>query len=239
MPLDQPKAKTAQRAAIIFSYMLMLIGALALVYVAYVFEDARAYQRRAEQAFESIRATEPGAAMTSSLATPSKAAPETAAADGGAVVDVSDPGQIIATKDAVSAALPDGVIGRLTVPRIGLSVMIAEGDSKAVLRRGVGHLSDTPLPGEIGNVVFAGHRDTFFRPLRNIRAGDAITVETLGNSYQYKVEWFRVMPPENVTVLAPSQTSELTLITCFPFNFVGPAPDRFVVRAQEIAASAK
>jgi sortase A len=204
----------------------MLIGVIALVYSGYVVEDAQLYQQRAGEIFERIRAPSPPETQAASI--PAAFVTDTSASS------VVAPGSSASAAKDSSNALPDGVIGRLLVPRIGLTVMVAEGDSSAVLRRAVGHLSDTPLPGQPGNVVFAGHRDTFFRPLRNIRLGDTITIQTVDNSYQYRVEWFRVMPPDNVSVLAPSQSNELTLITCFPFDFVGSAPDRFVVRAEEI-----
>jgi sortase A len=96
------------------------------------------------------------------------------------------------------------------------------------------------VPGEWGNVAIAGHRDTFFRPLRHIRPGDVITLRTSGGeSFQYRVEWTNVVLPTDTQVLIPGNKRELTLITCFPFEYVGPAPNRFVVRAFEVASSGK
>jgi sortase A len=120
------------------------------------------------------------------------------------------------------------------VPRLGLNAIFVQGDSPRILRRAVGHISDTALPGEWGNVVLTGHRDTFFRPLRNIRQGDAITLTTVDGDYQYQVESIAVVPPSDVQVLQPSSQRTLTLITCFPFYYVGPAPKRFIVRARQI-----
>jgi sortase A len=228
--------RTVRQIAILFSYTLMLIGALALVYAGYVVEEARLYQERADRAFESMRLIPPEAPAQSS---PVSASDTTVSDTPVTGRTISDAPNFVTAKGDVARTLPVGIIGRLSVPRIGLTVMLAEGDSNAVLRRAVGHLSYSPLPGQLGNVVFAGHRDTFFRPLRNIRAGDLITIETIEGLYEYKVEWFRVMPPDNVSVLAPSQSSELTLITCFPFDFVGSAPDRFVVRATEIGSDGR
>jgi LPXTG-site transpeptidase (sortase) family protein len=127
-----------------------------------------------------------------------------------------------------------GAIGEMEVPRLGLKAIFVQGDSPRILRRAVGHISDTALPGEWGNVVLTGHRDTFFRPLRNIRQGDAITLTTADGDFQYQVEYIAVVPPSDLQVLQSSSQRTLTLITCFPFYYVGPAPKRFIVRARQI-----
>lgn len=130
-----------------------------------------------------------------------------------------------------------GVIGEIEIPRLGLRAIVAQGDSNAVLQRAVGHLMGTALPGEPGNVVLAGHRDTFFRPLKRARAGDAITLKTGTGDFEYLVEWTAVVRPTDLEVIEPTNQRSLTLITCFPFSFVGPAPDRFIVRAREVEVS--
>lgn len=128
-----------------------------------------------------------------------------------------------------------GLLGRLEIARLGLSVMVVEGDDHRTLRRAVGHVPGTSLPGQIGNMALTGHRDTFFRPLRNIRSDDVIMLTTLRGQYRYRVLSTKVVRPDNVTVLEPDQNNEiLTLITCHPFYFVGAAPDRFIVRAERI-----
>lgn len=126
-----------------------------------------------------------------------------------------------------------GSIGEIQIPRLGLTAVVVEGDSEAVLQHAVGHLADTALPGEPGNIVLAGHRDTFFRPLKRVRAGDAITLRTREGDFEYLVESTAVVQPTDLTVIQPTDRPTLTLITCFPFYYVGPAPDRFVVRARE------
>jgi sortase A len=126
------------------------------------------------------------------------------------------------------------VIGEIQVPRVGLSAIVVQGDSPANLRRAVGHLSKSALPGEWGNVALAAHRDTFFRPLRDIQVGDEIRFKTPKRSFQYVVESIEVVAPRDVRVLEPSSGHELTFITCFPFHYVGPAPKRFVVHAREV-----
>jgi sortase A len=131
-----------------------------------------------------------------------------------------------------------GVIGEIEVPRLHLKAIVVQGDSHTILRRAVGHIPETALPGEAGNVALAGHRDTFFRPLRHIRLGDAITFKTPDGAFQYVVESTAVVAASEVGVLARSTGSTLTLITCFPFDYLGPAPNRFVVRAREVVSLA-
>ena len=126
-------------------------------------------------------------------------------------------------------------VGEIEIPRLALKAVILQGDSSQVLRRGVGHLPRTPMPGEEGNIGLAGHRDSFFRPLDQIRTGDLITLRTSNGEFHYQVESTLIVSPENTKVLASSERSELTLVTCFPFNYVGAAPHRFVVRALQVS----
>jgi sortase A len=130
-----------------------------------------------------------------------------------------------------------GVIGELQIPRLGLNVIVVQGDSQKILRRAVGHIPNTALPGEQGNVALAGHRDSFFRPLRDIRSGDAIMLKTPDGDFQYEAETTAVVSPHDIQVLQPSTEPTLTLITCFPFYYVGSAPNRFVVRARQVGRS--
>lgn len=125
-------------------------------------------------------------------------------------------------------------IGRLDIPRIGLSVVVAEGDDEHTLNVAVGHLPDTPLPWQEGNTALAGHRDTFFRPLRRIRAGDEIRFATRRGVFRYRVMRHTVVEPDELWVLDASSAAALTLITCYPFDYVGPAPRRFIVHAERI-----
>jgi len=134
----------------------------------------------------------------------------------------------------VSSAEFAGSIGRLEIPRIGLSAVVAEGDDEHTLKVAVGHLPDTPLPWQEGNAALAGHRDTFFRPLRHIRVGDDIHLRTRRGDFQYRVTRHAVVDPEELWVLDASSGAALTLITCYPFDFVGPAPRRFVVHAERL-----
>ncbi len=130
------------------------------------------------------------------------------------------------------------VIGEMKIPRLDLQTIVVQGESSRVLRLAVGHLPETALPGQPGNVTLAGHRDSFFRPLRTIQPGDAITIKTPDGEFQYQVESTQVVLPTDVQILQPSSAKTLTLITCFPFYYVGPAPKRFIVHARQIGPSA-
>ena len=127
-----------------------------------------------------------------------------------------------------------GLIGRIDIPRLGLSAIVTEGVGTKNLRRAVGHIPGTALPGRPGNIGISGHRDTFFRPLRKIRRDDIITLTTLLGEYRYRVVSTRIVRPDDVAVLRTSGDEILTLVTCYPFYFVGPAPYRFIVRADRV-----
>ena len=127
-----------------------------------------------------------------------------------------------------------GLIGRVEIPRLGLSAMVIEGDDAKTLRRAVGHIPGTPMPGQQGNAALTGHRDTFFRPLRNVRENDIIEMTTLEGQFRYRVVSTRVVSPDDLSVLNPGTGEILTLVTCYPFYFVGAAPDRFIVRAERL-----
>jgi sortase A len=126
------------------------------------------------------------------------------------------------------------IVGRLQIPRVGLSVMVVEGAEAGNLRKAAGHISGTALPGRPGNVGIAGHRDTFFRPLRNVQAGDTMILTTLKGAHRYRVTSTAVVEPKDIQVLYPTRVDSLTLVTCFPFDYLGPAPKRFIVKSQEI-----
>jgi sortase A len=132
----------------------------------------------------------------------------------------------------------NGLVGRLAIPRLHLSAMVREGTGEDTLSVALGHLPSTALPGQNGNVAVAGHRDRIFRGLRGIHENDLIRFETLGGNYIYKVETTEIVKPQNVSVLNQGQHPELTLITCYPFYYVGSAPDRFIVKARQVSQDA-
>lgn len=131
------------------------------------------------------------------------------------------------------SAVDATLIGRIEIPHIGLSAIISEGIAAETLRRAVGHIPGTALPGEGGNVGLAGHRDTFFRKLQKIHPNDAITLTTVNGTYHFLVQSTQIVGPNDTGIL--EACSQPTLVTCYPFYFVGPAPKRFVVRARAIA----
>jgi sortase A len=144
--------------------------------------------------------------------------------------------QAVPGSRTIPAVAADGLIGRIEIPRLGLSAMLDEGTGAGTLRKAVGHIRGTAFPGELGNIGVAGHRDTFFRPLRRIRTNDLIVLDTLRGRYRYRVVSAKVVSPDSVGVLAPTPTQVLTLVTCYPFYYVGPAPYRFIVRATRVGA---
>jgi sortase A len=199
--------------------LLIWLGVLALGYVGWAFLDSKVSQ--------SYQASRFHQALNS----------QKASVDNGEHVAVSAMSD--ADKDKQQSrgvAAREGVpLGQLGIRAIGLEVVILEGNEDETLRRSVGHIPGTAMPGEGGNIGIAGHRDTFFRPLRNIQISDEITLTTLKAMHRYRVEYTQVVEPENVGVLDDSKDAILTLVTCYPFTFVGSAPQRFIVRAHKIS----
>jgi sortase A len=181
-------------------YFFLVAGIAILGYCAYVWLDARVYQRNEERSFEEIKLSAPPPV-------PGRLAPP----------------------------IPHAVLGKIEIHQVGISAMIAEGVDHGTLKRAVGHIPGTALPGEDGNIVLAAHRDTFFRPLRNIQKGTEISLTTWNGAYRYRVESIQIVGPDDVGVLSPTSMPTLTLVTCYPFYFVGSAPKRFIVRAGLIA----
>jgi sortase A len=152
--------------------------------------------------------------------------------------------RLLASRPAISATVRravaqvprDPLIGRIEIPRVGVTAVILEGDDQATLAEAVGHIPGTALPGRAGNTGLAGHRDSFFRGLSAVRRNDVVTVTTLAGTFHYVVQSTRIVSPEDVQVLAASQDPILTLVTCYPFHYIGPAPKRFIVSARLVGA---
>ena len=123
-------------------------------------------------------------------------------------------------------------MGRIEIPRLRLSAMVLEGTSPQILRTAAGHIRGTALPGSTGNIGIAAHRDTFFRPLRDLRRDDEILVTTSYGIFRYVVNAIEIVDPSDVQVLHQTADPQLTLVTCYPFSYVGPAPKRFIVHAR-------
>jgi sortase A len=135
------------------------------------------------------------------------------------------------TEQTIPIFKEGAVLGRIDIPRIGVSVAILQGTTSRTLRHGVGHIQGTALPGEPGNIGIAGHRDTYFRALKDIRKDDMIQLETANGITRYEVDLIQITSPSDVGVLAPTSESSLTLVTCYPFYYIGAAPKRFIVHA--------
>ena len=211
MPED-PGAAYGRRSGRLLRWaerVLVIAGSAALVWCALLVADAMLSQRIARRSFEhALRA-------------------DTSARPPGSDTTAGVP--------LNAAAIRRGsTVADLSIPRVHLSAVVLHGSDAQTLRRGPGHVENTALPGEAGNVVIAGHRDSFFRPLRNLRRGDDIRLDTPQGRFHYRVASLGVTGPRDVSVLEPTDHDVLTLITCYPFWVLGAAPDRFVVRATRV-----
>ena len=202
-------------------YLFFVLGILALGYVGYVLLDTwffQAYQTwRFQQALKGPKPAMGGPEQPGLSPLPTRAAADRARAESFGI-----------------DGLAGSPLGRIEISAIGLAAMIMEGSDSKTLRHAVGHIPGTPLPGQPGNVVITGHRDTFFRGLRNVHPDDKITLTTLSGSFRYRVDSTEVVGPQDIAVLDHSDEAVLTLVTCYPFYYVGPAPKRFIVRARRI-----
>jgi len=183
--------------------LLLLIAVLCLGYYGYVTLEAYAYQAYETRELAAILRSAP--------------APHAAATP-------------IARRRVEPA--PGTALGRIEIPRLGVSAIVRAGSDARTLRLAVGHIPGTAFPGEADNVGLAGHRDTFFRQLRNVHSDDLITIATTDGTYRYRVERTTIVNPTDVWVLDSTGSSTLTLVTCYPFSYIGSAPQRFVVRAR-------
>jgi sortase A len=192
----------------LFACAILLLG-----YCAFALGDAWLFQKRAARDLDRLQRDRRAASQMT-----------------------AQPVSVIAPRAAPAAA--GSLIGRIEIPRLLLSVVVVEGVDRTSLRRAVGHIPGTALPGEDGNVGLAGHRDTFFRQLKDVKIDDEIQISTPIGNFNYQVVSLRIVDPENVGVLAPSGENVLTLVTCYPFYFVGPAPKRWIVRARQVSSQA-
>jgi sortase A len=202
---------------------LVIVGVLCLAYYSYMSVEARHFQREQAAEFESL------------LSAAAPGGPEAPGAPGAPAP--SAPGA--QSEPSAPARSASGVVALLDIPRLHISTPVLSGDDAATLDLAVGHLPDTPKPWEPGNSAFAAHRDGLFRPLRNVRVGDEVRVTTLAGEFTYRVRETRIVWPTDLSVLEPTEGPTLTLITCYPFNFVGNAPKRFVVHADRVDVAAQ
>ena len=200
-PLPPHASPPPRRLLTWLAHLLMGLGLICLGYVASVWLEARLYQAVETRELDAILQSAPPPAAT-----------------------------VAATSTRRRPANGE-TIGRIEIPRLRVSAVVRSGSDARTLRLAVGHIPGTALPGEKGNVGLAAHRDTFFRRLRDIRADDEIRVVTPEGTFSYRVARTNVVEPEDVWVLDPTASPALTLVTCYPFTYIGAAPQRFIVRA--------
>jgi sortase A len=195
-----------KRVVTYFGRALILAGALALAWPGRLFVESWWAQRTASRQLEQ------------EIHRRTSAAPRTA----------------VPRINVVVPPHPGDVLGRLDIPRIHVSVMVLEGADADVLKIAAGHIQGTALPGTIGNIGIAAHRDTFFRPLRGVQPNDTVTLTTPLGVYRYRVDSAEIVSPNYVQVLHPTKDAELTLVTCYPFYYIGSAPKRLIVHARRL-----
>lgn len=214
LPPAPRRRRRSNAVSRILEVLLLIVGVLSLGYFAYVSAESALYQAYENRELDAILAERPAPHPTpATLSTPTSAPTPT-----------PNPTQ----------ARKTGVVGRISIPRLDVTAVVRAGSDARTLRLAVGHIPGTAFPGEDGNVGLAGHRDTFFRRLKNIRSNDEIRVTTPEGTYVYRVTRTDVVNPEDVWVLDPTSSPALTLVTCFPFSYIGSAPHRFIVRAELI-----
>lgn len=198
-------------------YVFLILAAVCLGFYGYEYLERVLYQTYERWSFDRAAARTASAVGTNDTAPPA--------------------GHMAYTPEslAVPHALAASIIGRLSVPRLHLSAMVREGVDGKTLQLAVGHIPSTALPGQAGNVGVAGHRDTFFRGLKDLRVTDEIDFSTTKGDFLYEVESLMIVEPDNIAVLDVSGANVLTMVTCYPFSYIGNAPKRFIVRARQVS----
>lgn len=212
--------------------ILLLVGLLCLGSYAYAFLDSHLYEYWENRRLEETLASRAG--LQTSPAAPA-AAQENEKQESRALADFHEQGAEGEERDRDIPAPEEGeLIGRIEIPEIGVSAIVQEGVASRILRRGAGRIPGTAFPWEAGNVGIAAHRDSFFRGLKDISKNDTIVLTTVNGTYRYQVDWMQVVQPKDTDVLHDTSGDTLTLVTCYPFYYVGSAPKRFIVRAHRI-----
>lgn len=244
-PPAKPNAPSRRKRLLNATRILLLAAGIgALGYYGYVYFDAKVYEAYKNWAFdEQLRGARPSAAAFLRYELGRLMGKPGQPAGGPSGLPDQEPAREAASNPPApeppqeKTAQAGSLIGRLDIPRLKVRAIVQEGVDDTTLRRAVGHVPGTALPGQDGNVGLAAHRDTFFRPLRKVRKNDRIRFETLNGDYEYVVDSIRIVTPNDVEVLAPSRDPVLTLVTCYPFYYVGHAPKRFIVRARQVETS--
>ena len=205
---DPPRRQRGRR---ILERVLLIIGIVCLGYFGYVSAETALYQAYETRELDAILASVPEARLATTVA-----------------VDRPSPPR--------AQPLSGSLLGRLEIPRLNVSAIVRAGSDSRTLQLAIGHIGGTALPGEPGNVGLAAHRDTFFRRLGEIRVDDQVRFVTRDGTFTYRVEGTRIVNPRDVWVLDQTDDPALTLITCYPFRYIGSAPQRFIVRAQLVGS---
>ncbi len=220
--MPRPQARRRNPVKKIAEAICWIIAALALGWFTYVRADSYLFQgyqsRRLDALLRAGNAT--AAASTNAAVTSARDAE-----------DESLPIVAPRASPKVYDAAPGDLLGRIEIPRLKLSATIIEGDDSGSLRHAVGHIPGTALPWESGNIGLAAHRDSFFSKLGELRDGDQIVLTTVRGTFQYRAAEFAIVKPDDVGVLSSLRQPALTLVTCYPFHYIGAAPERFVIRA--------
>ena len=192
--------------------LLWIVAAASIAYCSVAYAGAAIHQHRQKALLNASR-------MENGLS------PTTAVASGGAAVPSL-------TSSAASDTLGYGVLGTLEIPRLDISSIVEEGVDSSTLWEAVGHIPDTALPGHSGNAVLASHRDTYFRGLADVQIGDLIVFKSPTANFRYRVASTRLVDANATDALPDSTAPVLSLVTCYPFHYIGPAPQRFIVTAR-------
>lgn len=246
MPASSTRRSRARRLSV-----LLLVAGLALLgYWSWAHLDRVASERRAEAELERLLAASAadghppipaidGEVLPARLPGEDEPEPEPTGEDeeqrpAPSASPAAEERSAPAAPPVAARAVKTPPLGRLEVPRLGLSAIVLPGTDRRTLRRAVGHIEGTARPGEPGTVGLAGHRDSHFRPLERIAPGDEIVLTTPAGRFRYEVGWTEIVQPHEVDVLATKGEPYLTLVTCYPFDALGAAPDRFIVQARQV-----
>jgi sortase A len=204
--------RSQKAVVVLLSQVLLIVGITMLGYCTFAVIAMKRYQTQAQDRLATI-ASPPSVQTTDRTRVDPNGRPESRTDSNGPLL-----------------------VGRIEIPRIHLSAIIAEGTSSQTLGLAVGHVAGTALPGESGNIVMAAHRDTFFRGLGELQPRDLIRLTAPNGRFDYRVDFTEVVSPAETWVLKSSSNEALTLITCYPFHYIGTAPKRFIVRAYRVDA---
>lgn len=248
-PMKSARRKSGSIAAWI-RWPFLLAAIIALSYSGYVYVDSHVYQAYEDWSFDQ-RARGNNPTVSAFLHDPDavrsvfgverrESAPVAALVppvDAGAPKADPEPARTLPRAKTENADA--SVLGRIEIPRLRVHAIVREGVDDKTLRRAVGHVPGTATPGADGNMALAGHRDSFFRGLQDVKKDDRIVMETLDSRYEYVVDSLKIVGPDDVEVLAATENPVLTLVTCYPFRYVGNAPRRFIVRARQVSVQAR